>query len=126
MNKNILCGYVTRDPEVRCGNNDTTIAHFTLAVQEYFEEEANFITCVAFNKQAEFIEKYVRRGDKFLVEGRIHAYKYEDKNGDTKYATEVIVNSCELAQLINSEYNDSRDKRNGKSNSKSNSKSNKR
>ena len=106
MNKVILMGRLTRDPEVRYsqGENSTAIARYTLAVDRRFrrnndgEQTADFIGCVAFGRSAEFAEKYFRQGLKVIVTGRIQTGSYQDKDGKTVYTTEVVVENQEFAE----------------------------
>lgn len=107
MNKLILMGRLTKDPEVRYsqGNNTIAIARYTLAVERKFkrdgEPNADFINCVAFGKNGEFAEKYLRKGIKILVEGRIQTGSYANKDGVKVYTTDVVVESCEFAESKN-------------------------
>lgn len=104
MNKAILMGRLTRDPEVRYsqGDNSLAIARFTLAVDRRFkragEQEADFIGCVSFGKTAEFVEKYFRQGMKMALVGRIQTGSYTNKEGQKVYTTEVIVEEVEFAE----------------------------
>ena len=106
MNKVILMGRLTRDPEVRYsqGENSTAIARYTLAVDRRFrrnndgEQTADFIGCVAFGRSAEFAEKYFRQGLKVVVTGRIQTGSYTNKDGVKVYTTEVIVEEQEFAE----------------------------
>lgn len=104
MNKVILMGRLTRDPEVRCtqGDNASAVARFSLAVDRRFkkdgEQTADFINCVAFGKTGEFIEKYGRKGTKFVVEGRIQTGSYTNKDGQKVYTTDVVVEQVEFAE----------------------------
>lgn len=104
MNKVILMGRLTRDPEVRYsqGENSLAIARFTLAVDRRFkrqgEQDADFITCVAFGKSAEHAEKYYRQGLKIAVTGRIQTGSYTNKEGQKVYTTEVVVEESEFAE----------------------------
>ena len=97
MNKVILIGRLTRDPEVRysAGENATAVGRYTLAVDRRFKQEgqqsADFISCVAFGKNAEFAEKYLRRGIKIVITGRIQTGSYTNKEGQKIYTTDVIV-----------------------------------
>ena len=99
MNKVILMGRLTRDPEVRYsqGENSTAIARYTLAVDRRFrrnndgEQTADFIGCVAFGRSAEFAEKYFRQGLKVIVTGRIQTGSYTNKEGQKVYTTDVVV-----------------------------------
>ncbi len=108
MNRVILMGRLTRDPEVRYsqGENSTAIARYTLAVDRRFnrngdENNADFIGCVAFGRQAEFAEKYLRKGVKMLVTGRIQTGSYTNKNGVRVYTTDVVVEDQEFAESKN-------------------------
>ena len=105
MNKAMLIGRLTRDPEVRYsqGEGSTAIARFTLAVDRRFKragdtQEADFISCVAFGKTAEFIEKYFRQGSKLVAVGRIQTGSYTNKDGQKVYTTEVIVEEAEFGE----------------------------
>lgn len=104
MNKSILMGRLTRDPEVRysSGDNPTAVARYTLAVDRKYQREgepnADFIPCVVFGKGAEFAEKYFRKGMKVLVTGRIATEKYTNREGQTVYTTEVVVEEQEFAE----------------------------
>ena len=104
MNKVIICGRLTRDPEMRytTGENATAIARYTLAVDRRFnrngDNTADFIPCTAFGKSAEFAEKYLRKGTKMIVEGRIQTGSYTNKDGQKVYTTDVIVESQEFAE----------------------------
>lgn len=109
MNKAILMGRLTRDPEVRYtqGDNQMAIARYTLAVDRRFnrgndENTADFIPCVAFGKAGEFAEKYFRKGTKIAVTGRIQTGSYTNKDGVKVYTTEVIVDEQEFAESKNS------------------------
>lgn len=107
MNKVILMGRLTKDPEVRYsqGNNPMAIARYTLAVDRKFkrdgEPNADFINCIAFGKNGEFVEKYLHKGIKILVEGRIQTGSYTNKDGVKVYTTDVVVESCEFAESKN-------------------------
>ena len=106
MNKAILMGRLTRDPEVRysSGERSMAIARYTLAVDRGFrrgndpsEQTADFIPCVAFDKSGEFAERYFRQGMRVLVSGRIQTGSYTNKEGQKVYTTEVIVDTQEFA-----------------------------
>ena len=103
MNKVILMGRLTRDPEVRYsqGATATAIARFSIAVDRRFkrdgEPDADFINCVAFGRTGEFIERYGHKGTKFVVEGRIQTGSYTNKDGQKVYTTDVIVEDQEFA-----------------------------
>ena len=106
MNKVILMGRLTRDPEVRYsqGDNSMAIARYTLAVDRRFrrnndgEQTADFIGCVAFGRSAEFAEKYFRQGLKVIVTGRIQTGSYTNKEGQKIYTTDVVVEDQEFAE----------------------------
>lgn len=102
MNKAILVGRFTRDPEVRYSDNGTSIARFTIAVDRRFKQEggqtADFISCVAFGKTAEFIEKYFHQGMKIGLEGRIQTGSYTNKDGVKVYTTDVVAENVEFAE----------------------------
>lgn len=110
MNKAILMGRLTRDPEVRYSQGERTmaIARYTLAVDRRMRRDtgdgaqtADFITCVAFDKSGEFAEKYFRQGMRILVSGRIQTGSYTNKDGIKVYTTEVIVEEQEFADSKN-------------------------
>ena len=108
MNKVILMGRLTRDPEIRYSQSETAlaIARYTLAVDRRFnkrdgEQSADFIQCVAFGKSAEFAEKYLKQGTKMCVTGRIQTGSYTNKDGVKVYTTEVIVEDQEFAESKN-------------------------
>ncbi|MBO7727982.1 MAG: single-stranded DNA-binding protein [Oscillospiraceae bacterium] len=96
MNKVILIGRLTKDPDVRRSNDGDPVARYTLAVDRN-KDEADFISCVAFKKSAEFAEKYLQKGTKILVEGRIRTGSYE-KNGTKIYTTDVIADRHEFVE----------------------------
>ncbi|MDO5423425.1 MAG: single-stranded DNA-binding protein [Eubacteriales bacterium] len=104
MNKVILMGRLTRDPEVRysAGENATAVARYTLAVDRRFrrdgENTADFIGCVAFGRSAEFAEKYFRQGLKVVVTGRIQTGSYTNRDGQKVYTTDVVVEDQEFAE----------------------------
>ena len=109
MNKVILMGRLTRDAEIRYsqGESSTAIARFSLAVDRRFrrdndEQTADFINCVAFNKTAEFLERFGRKGTKFVLEGRIQTGSYTNKGGQRVYTTDVVVENIEFAESKNS------------------------
>ena len=103
MNKTLLIGRTTKDPDIRYTQNEQpmTIARFNLAVDRRFkkdgEQSADFISCVAFDKTAEFIEKYVFKGTKIAVEGRIQTGNYTNKDGVKVYTTDVVAENVEFA-----------------------------
>lgn len=111
MNKVILMGRLTRDPEVRYsqGENATAVARYTLAVDRRFnrnngggdQQTADFIQCVAFGRSGEFAEKYFHKGIKIAVTGRIQTGSYTNREGQKVYTTEVIVEDQEFAESKN-------------------------
>ena len=105
MNKVILCGRLTRDPEVRysSGENQTAVARYTLAVDRRFkrqgdEQTADFINCVVFGRGAEFAENYLHQGTKIIAEGRIQTGSYTNRDGNKVYTTDVVVEDQEFAE----------------------------
>ena len=112
MNRVILMGRLTRDPEVRysAGDSSTCIARYTLAVDRRFGKgndndgnNADFIPCVAFGKSGEFAEKYLKKGTKVAVVGRIQTGSYVNKEGTKVYTTEVVVEDQEFAESKNAQ-----------------------
>lgn len=103
MNKAILIGRLTRDPDVRKSkNNETMVARYTLAVDR-FKDGADFISCVAFGKPAEFADKYLKQGTKIAVTGHIQTGSYENREGQKVYTTDVIVETHEFVEPKNKE-----------------------
>lgn len=104
MNKVILMGRLTRDPEVRysAGENALAIARYTLAVDRRFKKDgdstADFIPCVVFGRSAEFAEKYFRQGMRVTISGRIQTGSYTNNEGNRVYTTEVVVEEQEFAE----------------------------
>ena len=104
MNKVILMGRLTRDPEVRYsqGQNAMAIARYTIAVDRRFakneQQSADFISCVCFGKSAEFAEKWLKQGIKICITGRIQTGSYTNKEGAKVYTTEVVVEEQEFAE----------------------------
>lgn len=104
MNKVLLMGRLTRDPEVRYtqGDSSTAVARYSLAVDRRFKREgeqtADFINCVTFGKGAEFAEKYLRQGTKILIVGRIQTGSYTNRDGVKVYTTDVVVEEQEFAE----------------------------
>ena len=107
MNIVVLMGRLTRDPEVRysAGENPLAIARYTLAVDRRFrrdgEQSADFISCVAFGKAAEFAEKYFHQGIRITVSGRIQTGSYTNKDGQKVYTTDVVAEDQEFAESKN-------------------------
>ena len=101
LNRVILIGRLTGSPEVRYSNvngDQLAIARYTLAVDRKKKDETDFIRCVAFGKQGEFAEKYLNKGMKIGVEGRIQTGSYEDKDGKKVYTTDVVVEAHEFCE----------------------------
>ena len=104
MNKVILMGRLTRDPEVRygAGENSTAVARYTIAVDRRFkrdgEQSADFISCVTFGRSAEFAEKYLRQGTKIVLTGRIQTGSYTNRDGQKVYTTDIVVEEQEFAE----------------------------
>lgn len=111
MNKAVIVGRLTRDPEVRYAqDNSVAVARYTLAVDRRFKKEgeasADFIPCVVFGKSAEFAEKYFKQGMRVAISGRIQTGSYTNNEGKKVYTTDVIVEEQEFAESkasINSE-----------------------
>ena len=104
MNKVIEIGRLTKDPEIRYsqGASSTCVARYTLAVDRKFKQEgqpnADFINCIAFGKLGEFAEKYLHKGVKIAVTGRIQTGSYKNKDGNTVYTTDVVVEEQEFCE----------------------------
>lgn len=112
MNKVILIGRLVRDPEVRYsqGDNATAVARYSLAVDRKFkksgdEQTADFINCIAFGKSGEFVEKYLKKGTKIAVTGRIQTGSYTNKDGQKVYTTDVVVEEHEFVETKGSNEN---------------------
>lgn len=101
-NKVFLSGRATRDAETRYTQDKKAVSRFTLAVDRFSKEkEADFISCVAFGKTAEFAEQYVKKGKKFIVCGRIQTGSYTNKDGVKVYTTDVIAENVEFCESKN-------------------------
>ena len=104
MNKTVLMGRLTADPQVRYsqGDNATAVARYTLAVNRKFKKDgeptADFISCVVFGRSAEFTEKYFRKGMQVAISGRIQTGSYTNKDGQKVYTTDVVVEEQEFAE----------------------------
>lgn len=104
MNKVILMGRLTRNPDVRYGTGEgaMAVARYTLAVDRRFRrdggQDADFIGCVAFGRQAEFAEKYLKQGTKIAITGRIQTGSYTNRDGVKVYTTDVVVEDQEFAE----------------------------
>lgn len=112
MNNVVLMGRLTKEPDTRSfnsNNSEMKVARFTLAVDRRFkkdgEQAADFISCVSFGKTAEFIEKYGKKGTKFIIEGRIQTGSYTNKDNQKVYTTDVVVESVEFAESKKEEAN---------------------
>lgn len=104
MNKTILIGRLTADPDIRQAN-ETTVARYRLAVDRR-GEGTDFISCVSFGKTAEFADKYLKKGMKVATVGRIQTGQYTDKEGRKVYTTDVIVEECEFCERKQEEKDD--------------------
>ena len=103
MNIVSLVGRLTKDPEVGMSQNQKAYARFTVAVDRRFKDEsgnrqADFISCVAFGKTADFIVAYFSKGSKIGVTGSIQTGSYQDQNGNTVYTTDVLVEGAEFVE----------------------------
>jgi len=115
MNKVILMGRLTRDPEIRYGGaNNTAVAKFSFAVPRKFkrdgEPDCDFINCTAFGKTAEFIEKWCRQGTKLLIEGRWQTGSYTNREGQKVYTNDCMVEICEFAESKNASQQNTQDR----------------
>ena len=104
MNKVILMGRLSRDPEVRYsqGDNPIAVSRYSLAVNRRFKRDgdpdADFINCVAFGKQGEFAEKFLKKGLMICISGRIQVRSYDDQSGQKRWVTEVVVEEQDFAE----------------------------
>ena len=101
MNKILLIGRLTKDPELRYTQGGAAVASFTLAVNRSFtnqngEREADFINCVAWQKAAEFVSQYFKKGQQMALEGRLQVRSYDDNNGQRRWVTEVVTEKVEF------------------------------
>lgn len=107
MNKVILMGRLTRDPEIRYsqGASQTAIARFSIAVDRRFKREgepdADFFNCTCFGKQAEFVERYLHKGTKVVLSGRVQNDNYTNKDGQMVYSVRIMVDEIEFAESKN-------------------------
>lgn len=105
MNKVILMGRLTRDPEVRYAQDNMAVARFSIAVDRRFKRDgqpdADFFNCTAFSKTAEFVEKFLKKGTKIALSGSLQNDNYTDKNGIQRYDIRVIVEEIEFAESKN-------------------------
>ena len=103
MNKAILVGRLTKDPELRATTSGVSVASFTVACDRKFvkqgeERKADFINCIAWRQSAEAISRYFKKGDRIALEGTIQVRDWQDNDGKKRYATEVVVEQWEFAQ----------------------------
>lgn len=101
MNKIVLTGRLTANPELRYTANNTAVTSFTLAVDRNFKnedgnKEADFINIVAWNKKAELIHQYLKKGDRVGISGRLQVRKYQNERGENRYVTEVVADEVEF------------------------------
>ena len=101
MNKILLIGRLTKEPELRYTQSGTAVASFTLAVNRSFtnqngEREADFINCIAWQKAAEFVSQYFKKGQQMALEGRLQVRSYDDNNGQRRWVTEVVTEKVEF------------------------------
>lgn len=106
MNKVVLMGRLTKDPDIRYTQDNTAVARYTLAVDRRSKEkDADFISCIAFGKAGEFADKYLHKGTKIAVTGRIQTGSYTDKDGKKIYTTDVVIDEQEFCESKNSPSN---------------------
>ena len=105
MNKVIMMGRLTRDPEVSSSASGTTFARFSIAVDRRFKREgepdADFFNCTSFGKQAEFVERYLKKGTKVVITGRLQNDNYTNKEGQKVYGVRIMVEEIEFAESKN-------------------------
>ena len=113
MNKVILIGRLTKDPELRKTPTDVSVCQFTIAVNRPFqqqggERQADFINCIAWRNQAENLAKYIKKGGQIAVDGSIQTRSYDDQSGVRRFVTEVIANQITFleSKKVDSGYND--------------------
>ena len=124
MNKVILTGRLTRDPEIRV-SGEKQHARFSLAVRRpYRKDETDFLDCVAFNQQAEVAQKYLYKGSFIGVVGRIEKSSYQNKDGNTVYQTTIIVDEIEFLSTKNNNNNNNNDNNNNNNNNDNNNNNN--
>lgn len=120
MNKVLMMGRLTRDPEVRYSNEGNAVSKFSLAVDRRYKREgqpdADFFNCVAFGKTAEFTEKYLKKGTKVVLEGELQNNNYTNKEGQKVYGIQIVVNSLEFAESKSSSNPDRESTQQGDSN----------
>ncbi|MDO4803640.1 MAG: single-stranded DNA-binding protein [Lachnospiraceae bacterium] len=102
MNVCVMMGRLTRDPEVRYGASGTAFANYSIAVDRRFKREgqpdADFFNCVSFGKQAEFVEKYLHKGTKVVIQGSMQNDNYQNREGQTVYRDRIVVDNVEFAE----------------------------
>ena len=103
MNRVVLVGRLTKDPETRATQNGVTVCNFTVAcdrpyVRQGEERQADFINCIAWRQTGEFVNKYFVKGNRIALNGSIQTRSWDDKNGNKRYATEVVVDHVEFVQ----------------------------
>ena len=102
MNKCMMMGRLTKDPEIMYTNGGKTIGKFSIAVDRRFKQDgqpdADFFNCVTFGKQAEFVEKYLHKGTKIAIVGEVQNNNYKNKDGQTVYSTQIVINEIEFAE----------------------------
>lgn len=103
LNRTILVGRLTRDPELKYTSNGTAVTNFTVAVNRPFtnqqgERDADFVNCVIWRKPAENLANYMRKGSQIGVDGRLQSRTYDDKDGKTVYVTEVVADSVQFLE----------------------------
>ena len=111
LNRVILMGRITHDLEIKQTPNGVSVLSFTLAVERQFkgangERETDFINCVAWRQQAEFIGRYFRKGRMIAIEGNLRTRTYDDKNGTKHYVTEVYVDKADFTGEKSESYNE--------------------
>ena len=112
MNRTILIGRITKDTEIKETSNSSKLCQFTVAVDRKFKDkdgkrQADFISCLAWGKNAEFINKYFHKGSRIGIVGSIQTRSYADKDGKTVYVTEVVVDEAEFVENANSSASES-------------------
>ena len=109
MNKVIMMGRLTRDPELSVSSNGTSVARYSIAVDRRFKKEggptADFFNCTSFGKQADFVGKYLLKGTKVVLDGEMQNNNYTNKEGQTVYGMQILVNNIEFAESKNASGN---------------------
>ena len=105
INRVVLIGRITKEVDSKATSSGVSVVQFTLAVNRNFtnsqgEKEADFIQCVAWRFQADFLKRYVKKGALLGIEGRIQTRNYEDSTGQTRYVTEVIADSVDRKSVV--------------------------